>query len=45
LREIESGHIDEILKIIKSRKSKKHVIKFKKLKIQRKGDKLNIEKL
>ena len=45
LREIESGHIDEILKVVKSGKSKQQIVKFKKLKIQRKDDKLNIEKL
>lgn len=42
LREIESRHIDEILKVIKSKKNKRQIIKFKKLKIIRKGDKLNI---
>ncbi len=45
LREIESGHVEEILKIVRSTKNKRQIIKFKKLKIQRKGDKLNIEKL
>jgi tRNA(Ile)-lysidine synthase len=45
LREIESAHIEEILKIIRSKKNKRKMIKLKKLKIERKGDKLNIEKL
>ncbi len=42
LREIESAHTEEILKIVKSGKSKRQVVKFKKLKIERKGDKLVI---
>jgi tRNA(Ile)-lysidine synthase len=42
LREIESGHIEEILKVVKSGKNKRQIIKFKKLKIQRKGDRLVI---
>jgi tRNA(Ile)-lysidine synthase len=45
LREIESAHIEEVLKIIRSKKNKRQMIKLKKLKIERKGDKLNIEKL
>jgi tRNA(Ile)-lysidine synthase len=45
LREIESSHVEEILKIIRSKKDKKQITKFKKLKIERKGDNLNIEKL
>lgn len=44
LREIESGHIDEILKILKSSKNKRQQITFKGLKIERIGDKLTIEK-
>lgn len=42
LREIESAHIDEILKILKSNKNKRQQIAFKGLKIGRIGDKLNI---
>jgi tRNA(Ile)-lysidine synthase len=45
LREIEMGHIDEVLKIIKSTKGKSQFVKFKKLKIQRKGDRLIIENI
>ncbi len=44
LHEIELGHIDEILKVIKSKKNKQQFIKFKKLKIHRKGDKLIMSK-
>ncbi|MDD5490143.1 MAG: TilS substrate-binding domain-containing protein, partial [Candidatus Moranbacteria bacterium] len=44
LREIESGHIDEILKIINSGKNKRQRMKLKGLKIERKGDRLNIMK-
>ncbi len=44
LREIESAHIEEVLKIIKSGKGKRQVVKFKRLKIERKGDKLVIRK-
>ena len=42
LREIEFGHIEEILKIAKSRKGKRQILKFKNLKVERKGDKLVI---
>ena len=42
LKEIESVHINEILKIIKSTKNKRQKINLKGLKIERKGDKLNI---
>ncbi|MDI6777772.1 MAG: tRNA lysidine(34) synthetase TilS [Patescibacteria group bacterium] len=42
LREIESAHIEEIIKIIKSNKNKEQIIKLKKLKIRRKGDRLFI---
>ncbi|MDP1846016.1 MAG: tRNA lysidine(34) synthetase TilS [Candidatus Moranbacteria bacterium] len=45
LREIESAHIDEIIKIIKSTKNKRQKIALKGLKIGRIGDKLIIEKL
>jgi len=44
LREIESAHIEEILKILKSNKNKRQQITFKGLKIGRIGDKLMIEK-
>lgn len=44
LREIESVHIDEILKILKSSKGKRQLIAFKGLKIERIGDKLIIGK-
>jgi tRNA(Ile)-lysidine synthase len=44
LREIESVHIDEILKTLKSKKSKRQRITFKGLKIERIGDKLIIGK-
>ena len=44
LREIESAHIEEILKILKSNKNKRHQIAFKGLKIGRIGDKLTISK-
>ena len=44
LQEIELGHVDEILKVIKSKKGKQQAIKFKKLKIRRKGDKLIMSK-
>ena len=44
LREIESGHIEEILKIVKSVKNKRQVLKLKSLKISRRGDKLTIKK-
>ncbi len=44
LREIESAHVDEILKILKSSKSKRQILKLKGLKISRVGDKLIIRK-
>jgi tRNA(Ile)-lysidine synthase len=44
LREIESAHIEEIIKILKSNKSKRQQIAFKGLKIGRIGDKLSIGK-
>ncbi|HLM83693.1 MAG TPA: tRNA lysidine(34) synthetase TilS [Candidatus Bathyarchaeia archaeon] len=44
LREIESGHIEEIIKILKSSKNKKQKISFKGLKMERIGDRLVIEK-
>jgi tRNA(Ile)-lysidine synthase len=42
LREIESGHVEEILKVVKSGKGKRQRLKFKGLKVERKGDKLII---
>jgi tRNA(Ile)-lysidine synthase len=45
LREIESAHIEEINKILKSNKNKRQQITFKGLKIGRIGDKLTIEKI
>jgi len=44
LREIESAHIDEILKIVESRKNKRQKITFKGLKIEKIGDNLIIKK-
>lgn len=44
LREIESVHIEEIMKILKSSKGKRQKIAFKGLKIERIGDKLIIGK-
>ncbi len=44
LREIESAHIEEIVKIIKSGKGKRQKIAFKGLKVGRIGDKLSIGK-
>ncbi|MFA6194067.1 MAG: tRNA lysidine(34) synthetase TilS [Parcubacteria group bacterium] len=44
LREIESVHIEEILKILKSNKNKRQRIAFKGLKIERIGDKLSISR-
>ncbi len=44
LKDIESAHIEEILKIIKSKKSKTQIVSFKGLKIIRKGDKISILK-
>ncbi len=42
LKDIEAAHIEEILKIMKSTKSKSQVVTLKGLKIKRKGDKLEI---
>ncbi len=42
LKDIESAHINEVLKILKSAKSKRQVVKFQGLKITRKGDKITI---
>ena len=43
LRDIESAHIRELLKIIKSTKNKAQVVLFQGLKVTRNGDKLRIE--
>jgi tRNA(Ile)-lysidine synthase len=40
LKNIESSHIEEILKALKSNKSKSQTVKFKGLKLTRKGDKI-----
>lgn len=45
LKDIESAHINEVLKIIKSAKSKRQIVKFQGLKIVRIGDKITIQKL
>ena len=42
LKDIDTGHIQEILKIAKSTKGKRQVVVFKGLKIRRIGDKLEI---
>jgi len=44
LREIEAGHIDEILKIARSEKNKRQTIRLKGLKIERISDKLIISR-
>jgi tRNA(Ile)-lysidine synthase len=44
LKEIESAHIDEIMKILKSNKNKRQIIALKNLKIERRGDKLMLSK-
>jgi tRNA(Ile)-lysidine synthase len=43
LKDVESAHIGELLKIIKSTKNKSQVVLFEGLKVTRKGDKLIIE--
>ena len=45
LRDIEASHIYEIIKIIESQKGKSQTLILKELKISRKGDNLNIEKI
>jgi len=40
LRNIESAHVDEIMKIIRSTKNKSQIVMFQGLKIKRRGDKL-----
>ena len=44
LKDIESAHLEETLKIFKSSKSKNQVIRFRGLKIERKSDKVTIVK-
>lgn len=45
LKDIESAHIEEILKALKSKKGKSQVVVFKGLKLTRKGDKVTINSL
>jgi tRNA(Ile)-lysidine synthase len=45
LKEIDASHISEIIKMMKSTKSKAHFVILKGLKISRKGDKLDIVKI
>lgn len=45
LKNIESSHIEEILKITRSKKSKNQKFFFQGLKITRRGDKLNLTKI
>lgn len=45
LKDIESAHIRELLKIIKSTKNKSQVVLFQGLKVTRNSDKLKIEKI
>lgn len=44
LKEIESSHVEEILKAIRSTKGKSQAVRFKGLKMSRKGDRVIIEK-
>jgi len=44
LKDIESVHLNEILKVLKSLKSKNQILHFQGLKIERKGDKVTIVK-
>jgi tRNA(Ile)-lysidine synthase len=44
LKDIESAHLEEILKVLKSLKSKNQIVRFQGLKIERKGDKVTIVK-
>jgi tRNA(Ile)-lysidine synthase len=44
LKDIESAHVNEIMKIIGSTKSKRQAMVFKGLKVTRSGDRLKIEK-
>jgi tRNA(Ile)-lysidine synthase len=45
LRDIESGHLNEIMKTLKSTKNKRQKITLKGLKIERRGDRLTINKI
>ncbi|HHE76825.1 MAG TPA: tRNA lysidine(34) synthetase TilS, partial [Candidatus Parcubacteria bacterium] len=45
LTDIETCHIEEIIKIIRSKKGKTQTIKFKGLKIEKKGDKVSVVKV
>lgn len=45
LKDIESSHVREIMKIIKSEKGKNQIFLFQGLKLIRKGDKLNLLKI
>jgi tRNA(Ile)-lysidine synthase len=45
LKDIDTSHIEEIIKAMKSTKGKNQIVVFKGLKITRRGDRLNIEKL
>jgi len=45
LRNIESANLREILKALKSTKNKRQTVVFKRLKVERKGDKITIEML
>lgn len=45
LKNIESAHIEEILKIVRSKKGKNQNFSFQGLKIERKGDKLDLLKI
>ena len=44
LKDIESAHLEEMLKVLKSLKSKSQIVSFRELKIERKGDKVIIVK-
>lgn len=39
---LESGNIEEIVKVLRSNKGKRHFIEFRNLKIERKGDKITL---
>lgn len=45
LKDIETSHIEEVLKVLKSTKSKSQIVIFKGLKITRRGDKIKITNL
>jgi tRNA(Ile)-lysidine synthase len=45
LKDIESAHVREVLKALKSTKGKRQIVIFKGLKMTRRGDKLNIYKV